>query len=140
MANYWLDHIHMTSPDPVKTAEFYEKMVGAIQVESLQTSDGRTAVFLDLSGSSIKMMQPIAQPLIPGASPTDYGLDHIGVLTDNLDEAVADLKAKGVKFVREILADPHAPGRLAYFLGPENVLFELLDTAANLASPAEKLP
>ena len=28
MPNYWFDHIHLMSPDPLKTAEFYEKSFG----------------------------------------------------------------------------------------------------------------
>ena len=53
MLNYWFDHIHLVSPDPVKTAEFYVKMFGAKQVGS-----GRVTVSLDLNGTTILISQP----------------------------------------------------------------------------------
>ena len=63
MPNYWFDHVHLNSPDPIKTAEFYEKMFGARRVGLREMADGRTMVDLDLSGTSIKVTHPRAQPL-----------------------------------------------------------------------------
>ncbi len=30
MANDWCDHVHVICPDPLKSAEFYEKIFGAL--------------------------------------------------------------------------------------------------------------
>lgn len=128
MANYWYDHVHLTSPDPLKAAEFYEKMLGAKRVGVSELPDGRTRVILDLNGLVIRVTHPGAEPLVANASQTGYGLDHLGLRTDNLEVAVDELKTKGVKFVQDItLVRPGV--KMSFFLSPEpeNVLIELLE-------------
>ncbi len=49
--NYWYDHVHLISSDPVKTAEFYEKMFDARRVSVSELGAGRVSVELDLNGS-----------------------------------------------------------------------------------------
>jgi len=122
MPNYWFDHVHLMSTDLLKTAVFYEQMFGARRVGAQELAGGRTRVNLDLSGTTILVINPRVQPLIPSEPKTDLG--HFGVRTDNLETAVAELKAKGVKFVLEITEIQ--PGlKISYLLGPENVLVEL---------------
>lgn len=117
MPDYWLDHIHLMSPEPVKTAEFYAKMFGAKQVSMQDLGNGRVMVNLDLNGTAILITQQMGDN-------AQTGLAHFGVGTDNLDEAVDEMKAKGVKFtldVREV-----RPGfRISFLLAPENVSIEL---------------
>ena len=81
MPDYWLDHIHLMSPDPVKTAEFYEKMFNAGRVSMRDEGDGRAMVKLDLHGTTILINQRIRDS-------TQAGLVHFGIGTDNLDEAI----------------------------------------------------
>jgi len=55
--------------------------------------------------------------------PRPVGLEHFGLETDNFDEAVADLKAKGAEFLME----PHefSPGFMATFIRiPDNIRVE----------------
>ena len=53
------------------------------------------------------------------------GLDHIGLKVADIDAAVAELKAKGVKFTME--PTTIRPGtRIAFLRAPENVSIELL--------------
>ncbi len=122
MPNYWFDHVHLTSTNPMKTAEFYGKMVGARIVGSQELTPGRTLVQLDLNGATILVMKPRDEPLMPNTPET--GLEHFGLRTDDLEAAVKELKAKGVEFVVEITQ--RKPGfKISYFLGPENVPIEL---------------
>jgi len=125
MPNYWFDHVHLNSPDPMETAEFYEKMFGATRLGVQKLSDGRTLVNLDLNGSSIKVSYPRAQPLVPSVSPTGHEIEHFGLKTDNIEAAVEELEAKGVKFVTRI--KPGASSRIAFFVAPGDVLIELME-------------
>ncbi len=117
MPDYWLDHIHLMSPEPVKTAEFYVKMFGAKQVSIHELGNGRVTVNLELNGATIL----VSQQAVDSAQ---TGLVHFGVGTDNLDEAVDDLKARGVEFTmdkREI-----RPGfKISFLTAPEKVSIEL---------------
>ena len=122
MPNYWFDHVHLCSPEPLKTAEFYERVLGAKRVGITKLDDGRTLVDIILNESAIKVSHPRHKPLAPGVLPTN-GIDHFGLMTDNLEAAVDELQAQGVEFVQEIT--PVAGGKLAFFLAPEGVLIEL---------------
>ncbi len=126
MPNYWFDHVHVISPDPLKTAEFYEKTFDARKVATSELGEGRILVDLDLSGAAIKVMSPRTQPLIPSAPQT--GLEHFALRTDNFEAAVEELKAKGVKFVQDVRI-AQSGLKVAAFLAPENVLIELMETS-----------
>ena len=127
MPSYWYDHVHLISPDPVKTAEFYEKMFNAKRVSVGELGAGRVSVELDLNGSRVLLMSRGVPPeTAPGSAETDCGLEHFGIRTDNLEAAVADLKAKGVQFKEEIREI--RPGvKISFLWAPENVLVELLE-------------
>ncbi len=124
MTKYTWEHIHLRSPDPAATAQWYEDKLGAEVIRTPQP-DGSTRIDLDLTGQKIFIAR--ADPASTGTSPqTPYmGLDHFGLTVENLDAAVAELKAKGVTFTME----PRTirPGtRIAFLTAPQNVSIELL--------------
>ncbi len=93
MAKYVFDHIHLRSPDPLKTAEFYEKMFGAKRISGQDNHDGRASAKLDLGGVTVLINQTReGQPA---------GLHHFGIRTENLEQAAEALKKQGVKFTTE---------------------------------------
>ena len=51
MAKFTYDHIHLRSPDPEKTAAYYERMFGAEIVRSMQ--QGKPRIDLKLGGANI---------------------------------------------------------------------------------------
>ena len=128
MPNYWYDHIHLISPDPKVAARFYEKMFDAKTVKATKFADGRINIALDINGSRILIVEPRVEAQ-PAPSETGYGMDHFGIHTDNLEAAVAELKAKGVKFRDEIRANSSGM-KISFLWGPDNVLIELLERNA----------
>lgn len=126
MPNYWFDHVHLISPDPKGTAEFYENILGSTKVGVRETFDGRTLIDMVLNGTAIRISPPKSDSLLAGISNVVYGIEHFGLETDDINKAVDDLKSKGVKFVQEI-----TPGRgafkVAFFLGPQDALIELIE-------------
>ena len=129
MPSYWYDHVHLISPDPVKTAEFYEKMFDAKRVSVGELGAGRVMVELDLNGSRVLINTGnVRTGAVSGSSEPAHGLEHFGIRTDDLEAAVADLKAKGVQFKEEIRET--RPGvKISFLWAPENVLIELLETS-----------
>jgi len=117
MPSYWFDHIHLMSPDPLSTAEFYEKMFGARRVTTRDLGNGRVFVNLNLNGTTILVSKP-------SGDDAQTGLVHFGIRTDNLDEAVDELKAKGVKFTRDI-TEVQPEFKISFLLAPESVPVEL---------------
>ncbi len=127
MANYSYDHVHIISPDPEAAARFFVDKFGASINSTGTAADGTTMVTLSLSGVNIffkgRAQKPEVEAPPPGSS---YGLEHLGIVTDDLDAAVAELKAQGVKFTQEITN--FRPGiRISFLLGPDDMLVELLE-------------
>jgi lactoylglutathione lyase len=123
MPEYWYDHIHLISPDVVKTTEFYEKNFNARRVYLRELPGGAKSASLTLNGSRILIAQSSGKESIAG---TTGGLEHFGIKTDDLEAAVKTLKANGVKFRGEITEI--RPGvKIVYMWGPDNVLIELLE-------------
>ena len=128
MAFYTYDHIHLLSEEPIETARYFNEMFGARIVESTQ-SDGNPLVDLDLNGLEIFIARCSADTT-PSAEHPHQGLDHFGLRVENLDEAAAELKAKGVDFTSE----PHEirPGvKIAFVVAPGNIRIELLEKDPN---------
>jgi lactoylglutathione lyase len=120
MASFKFDHIHVYSPDPHKSAEFYIKTFGAEKTGSNTDPKGRTIVDLMMNGVNLK----ISHPWEPGAKDV-RALDHFGVITENLDAAIIELKKQGYKFVMEKTSVPTA--NISFFEGPEKILIEVVE-------------
>ena len=124
MTRYTWEHIHLRSPDPAATAQWYQDKLGAEIIRTPQP-DGAMRYDLDLTGQQIFIAK--ADPTSTGPSPqTPYmGLDHFGLAVDDIDAAVAELKAKGVTFTLE--PKTVRPGvRIAFLTAPQNVSIELI--------------
>lgn len=127
MANYKYDHAHIISPDPEAAAAFFVDKFGATIKSKGTAPDGTTMVSVDFHGSNIFLKGRAVKPTVKTPAPgSTYGLEHLGIITDDLDAAVAELKAKGVKFVQDITN--FRPGiRISFLLGPDDTMFELLE-------------
>ena len=126
MQVYSYDHIHLRSPKPAETAQWYHRMFDAKIIETPQPS-GPNRVDLDINGLTVFIARVAPDDDVP-ASPTEpyLGLDHFGFRVDNLDEAAAELKERGAEFTME----PRVlrPGvKIAFIRAPEDVRIELLE-------------
>jgi lactoylglutathione lyase len=124
MPNHTFHHIHLTSPDPVKTARFYQDMFDAELTGTRELPNGGVTAEVDLGGALLLIMPRAAEgDTVPSS---DSALDHFGIRTDDMDATVAKLKANGVEFrgdVREL----GRRMRIAFFWAPEKVLIELVE-------------
>ena len=117
MPEYWFDHIHLRSPNPVKTAEFYEQMFGAKRVSLRGGGNRRPAMTkLDLNGITILISQ--------AEEGIQTGLVHFGIRTDKLNEAVKTMKGKGVEFTQDI-REVQPDFKISFLKAPEDVSIEL---------------
>ena len=124
MAKYRFDHVHVIAPDPMKTAEFYENVLQAKRRVVSTSPDGGIVLELDLEGTMMKIRGSRTKPLLPNSPIT--GIEHFGVQTDNIEEAVAELKSRGVQFLREVKES--TPGvKSTFLIAPEGVLIELIE-------------
>jgi catechol 2,3-dioxygenase-like lactoylglutathione lyase family enzyme len=127
MANYTYHHLHLISADPDAAASFLQDAFGATLQKRSTGPDGTTMIMLELGGSGVFVKGRAEKPTVQAPAPgSTYGLEHFGIITDDLDAAVAELKAKGIKFVQDITN--FRPGvRISFLLGPDDILIELLE-------------
>ena len=125
MASITWDHIHLRTTDPEAMAKWFEKMLGAQILRSMQ--EGKPRIDLKLGGANI-FIAPVSTGDGTNSAPTiPYrGLDHFGLAVTEIDAIAADLKAKGVEFTKE--PTTVRPGvRICFIRAPEGVSIELLE-------------
>ena len=121
------EHTHITTPEPDKIIEFYTEVMGARVIKEQKVDFGRL-VDVDLGGIPVR---------ISGATGADkdwtglrYGLHHLGLEVDNMDEFISRMKANNVEIVTEpFQANPVT--RAAFIKGPDGVLFEILEKSGS---------
>jgi catechol 2,3-dioxygenase-like lactoylglutathione lyase family enzyme len=121
---YRYDHIHLRSADPRKAADWYHRMFGARVIETPQPS-GPPRIDLDINGLAVFIARSDAQT---PAGPRDQhnGLDHFGFKVDSLEQAAAELKAKGAEFSMEPRTLPSGL-KIAFVRGPEGERVEIVE-------------
>ncbi|MEE9274761.1 MAG: VOC family protein [bacterium] len=126
MAAYRYDHIHFRSEDPHAARKFWEDMFGAEMVRERELG-GAPSFDFDLHGMRFLVSGKAENedPVRTGSDPR-YGLDHLGLLVDDMDAAAAELRAKGAEFICEPWE--LRPGtKIAFIKGPDNISIELAE-------------
>jgi catechol 2,3-dioxygenase-like lactoylglutathione lyase family enzyme len=121
MPDYTFEHLHLISEDPQKTADFYTKYMGAQVINIITTPSGAKAVRLKIKDSMI-----IISP--KRANNPFLGLEHFGMITDNLSASLSELQLAGCTLQGEPQVMPNGT-RIAFILTPEKVMIELLEYA-----------
>ena len=103
MATYKHEHTHITTPEPDKIIEFYTKVMGARVTKEIESA-GRRLTDIDLGGIPVRISS--ATGADKDWTGLRYGLHHLGLEVDNMDEFIAKIKANSV----EIVTAPFQPG------------------------------
>jgi lactoylglutathione lyase len=125
MAKFAWDHVHIRTANPEATAAWFEYMLGAEVLRSMQ--QGQPRIDLKVGGAMIFIAPVMAGDGVNSPPDTPYrGLDHFGLAVTGIDTIAAELKGKGVVFTKE--PTTIRPGvRVCFIRGPEGVSIELLD-------------
>jgi catechol 2,3-dioxygenase-like lactoylglutathione lyase family enzyme len=128
MAKYTWDHVHIRSSNPEATAAWFERMLGAEVLRSMQ--QGQPRIDLKVGGANVFLAPVTAGDGVHPSPTTPYrGLDHFGLTVSGIDAIAAELKAKGVEFTKE--PTTVRPGvRVCSLRGPEGISIELLERKA----------
>ena len=123
-----INHIHLKSPDPRKTAEWYEKafafkIVGdetrvfGDRFIRCQSEDGGMAVNISGARTNEKLGAGDANP--------HHGLEHFGFDSDSLEADIARLEGLGAKLLEGPIEIPGGP-RICFVQAPDDVRLELI--------------
>ena len=115
--SFKLNHLHIKTPDPKETANWYFTNLGAKIVSETASGGFR----LDLHGLPLNVTD-----LIEGQTHDQvYGMEHIAIDTDDINRTVEKLKAGGAKILEEIQAGNGR--RVCFFEGPQGVCLEVIE-------------
>lgn len=131
-----IDHVAIAVRDMDASLALYERMLGAglAYRETVAGQDVEVA-FLDLPGAtSIELISPLSDTaaLARFLDRRGEGLHHVCFVVDDVEAALADAEAAGIRLVDSV-ARPGAHGSRIGFVHPEafgGVLVELKEKAA----------
>jgi catechol 2,3-dioxygenase-like lactoylglutathione lyase family enzyme len=124
MAKVRLEHIHVVTLDPMKLAAFYQKVFGAKIIRTGTLPNGGVSVSLDLGGTRLAIMVPDSpDKRYPPENPhKHFGLEHLGLRTDDVEALVKKAVAEGAKIMQD--AAPQG-SKFVYIMTPENIMIEI---------------
>jgi catechol 2,3-dioxygenase-like lactoylglutathione lyase family enzyme len=112
-----LNHLHIKTRDPEKTAQFYVDTFGA----KILSKSPRGGYRLDLLGLDLN----ITDFLTDQKRDQKYGMEHIAIDTDELDSLVETLKKKGIPILEQTVVS--GGRRVCFFEGPDGVQLEFIE-------------
>jgi lactoylglutathione lyase len=112
-----LNHLHLKTPDPKQTAQWYVDNLGAKIVS--ETANG--GFRMDLHGLPLNVTGFIDTQTHEQV----YGIEHIAIDTDDLDGTVERLKASGTPILEQTQVGNGR--RVCFFEGPQGVCLEVLE-------------
>jgi catechol 2,3-dioxygenase-like lactoylglutathione lyase family enzyme len=119
--SYRVNHFHLKTPDPRKTAQWYVDFLGAKVVSENRSPSGQPIFRLDLHGVPLNVTGHVEGQRLE----QHYGLEHLAVDADNFVAEVERIKASGVKILEErSLPDGR---RVCFFEGPDGVRLEFME-------------
>ena len=112
-----LNHVHLKTPDPQKTAQFYIDTLGATKVADV----GDIGVRLDLHGLTLNVTKHIETQ----TRDQKYGIEHIAIDADDIQGMIDSLKSNGAKILEETSVS--GDRRVVFFEGPDGVQSEFIE-------------
>ena len=128
---YRINHIHLKSPDPRKTAEWYvaafrfkilsdETRVFGDRFVRCASEDGGMAV--NISGART------GETLQPGNASAHFGLEHFGFDSVEIEADIRRLEGLGAKLLEGPIQNPNG-SRIAFLRAPDDTRVELVQAA-----------
>jgi lactoylglutathione lyase len=125
---YRINHIHLKSPDPRKTAEWYvkafdfeivsdETRVFGDRFVRCKSADG--GVNVNISGARTN------ERLGPGDASPHHGLEHFGFDSADVDADIKRLTGLGARLLEGPIQIPNG-SRIAFLQGPDDTRLELV--------------
>jgi glyoxylase I family protein len=121
------DHVHLVTQDVDAMVDYFERVFGAKRVSFNPDFKGAPSAVVGLGG-----MRVLVRGLRPGEAPDAVaparvqGLDHFGVVVEDVEKAAEWLKARGAEFSVEPTPAGMNGRMIAFVRGPENIEIEIV--------------
>lgn len=127
-----VDHIGIAVKNLEETLKFYEEVLGIKSVGTEIVEEQKVKVaFLPIEDTEIELLESTEEdgPIAKFIEKRGEGIQHIAYKVDNIEKAIEELKAKGVRMIDERPRYGAGGARIA-FLHPKStfgVLIELCE-------------
>lgn len=132
LAKYLSNHTHITGANPEKLLDFYTKIMGGKLESETLLGGSHKAWNVNLGGLIIRISDwtnaddSLKKEYVRARGKQQFGVHHLAMTVDNLDEACAELRANGAEFILPPTATSPT-SRVAFIVAPDNVFFELIE-------------
>jgi len=125
---YRINHIHLKSPDPRQTAEWYVTAFGfKIVDDSTRVFGDRFVRCTSEDGFAVNISGArTGETLGPGDADPHQGLEHFGIDSEDIDADIARLRRLGATLLEGPIRTPNGP-RIAFMKGPDDTRLELVE-------------
>jgi methylmalonyl-CoA/ethylmalonyl-CoA epimerase len=127
-----VDHLGIAVRDGAEAGAFFRDVLGLKlgRTETVEDQKVSTAIF-SLGGIGVELMESTSPdgPVARFIEKRGEGIQHLAIQVDNLERAIEELKAKGIRLIDE-KPRPGASGSRIAFLHPKStfgVLIELTE-------------
>jgi lactoylglutathione lyase len=126
---YRINHIHLKSPDPRKTAEWYVQAFGfRILADDVRVfgdrfvrcQSGEDGMVVNISGARTN------ETLGRGDAGAHHGLEHFGFDSEDIEADIRRLEGLGARLLEGPIQNPNGP-RIAFMQAPDDVRVELVE-------------
>jgi catechol 2,3-dioxygenase-like lactoylglutathione lyase family enzyme len=99
-----IDHVELVTDQPERTIKFYTEVLGfmlksRIRVERSEEGVPIDLVYVELGGTTVELITYVGATIAPAPTGIHLGYNLIALEVDDMGEAVAFLKTKGVDIV-----------------------------------------
>lgn len=126
-----LNHVAIVVPDLSAATATYRDVLGAEVSEPMAIPEhGVTTVFVELNNTKIELLHPLgdASPIAKFLQRNpDGGMHHICYEVNDIEQAAADLIAKGARILGDASPRIGAHGKPVLFLHPKDFCGTLLE-------------
>ena len=124
---YEFNHVHLKSPDPEKTANWYVKAFNFKIISDTVRPVGDRFVRCETSDGIVVNISSARtdEQMGNGDATAHYGLEHFGINVDDMDAEIKRLEGLGAELV-DGPRDAANGLRIAFIKAPDDVRIELL--------------
>jgi methylmalonyl-CoA/ethylmalonyl-CoA epimerase len=125
-----IDHIGIAVKNLDETVAFYRQVMG-LEVSSTEVFNGMKIAFLRVGDSELELLEDLTPDgtIARHVAQRGEGMQHVAYRVDNIEEALQDMRAKGIALIDERPRPGARKARVA-FLHPKStkgVLIEFVE-------------
>lgn len=124
MVEYGFDHLHFKSSNVEATARFLIDSFGGKELYRRERR-GAPTIGVRVGGQDILIIGNFPdEPVLSDSANRRYGLDHFGLVVENIYAACGELEAKGVKIDQPLTELDTL--KFTYVSGPDKIRVEIM--------------